>query len=55
MIEIDIPEPQAQPARAEEELAKRRAALVQPHKSEIASPLLRRYAAGQIGRAGRYL
>ena len=31
-------------ARAKEELAKRRATLVHPHK-EIASPLLRRYAA----------
>jgi len=43
-IEIDIPARKLNLLVPEEELAKRRAALVQPHK-EIASPLLRRYAA----------
>jgi len=44
MIEIDIPARKLNLLVAEDELAKRRAALVHP-KKEIASPLLRRYAA----------
>ncbi len=44
MIEIDIPERKLNLLVAEDELAKRRAALTHP-KKEITSPLLRRYAA----------
>ena len=43
-IEIDIPARKLNLLVPEDELARRRAALVHPHK-EIASPLLRRYAA----------